>query len=158
MTSTCLKKRVAASINLLLLIGVVSIFAGGCKEKGGEEGPGPSTTESAEQTEVGQAQEVAVVEHDRALRILYAGHPGSDREKDFVDFLAKHFDTVETGDLKAFKESDAEGFDVTILDYDGDGFKAPRPRLSQSFARPVITMGVAGAFISGSLDLKTDYL
>ncbi|MBP8303756.1 MAG: hypothetical protein KBE04_06495 [Phycisphaerae bacterium] len=99
-----------------------------------------------------------VADAGKALHILYAGHPGSERERDFVRFLAKHFGTVKTGDLKAFKERDAQGFDVTILDYDGDGFKAPRLALTRGFSRPVITVGVVGALICGSLNLKTGYL
>lgn len=150
MNSDCLRKISSATVIFLLLVAVVPV---GCKEKGDEGSQAPSSSQPAE-----GSQKTAVTEHDRALRVLYAGHPGTDREKDFVDFLAKHFETVMTSDLKAFKDSDAEGFDVTILDYDGDGFKAPRPRIPRSFARPVITMGVAGAFICGSLNLKTDYL
>ena len=92
------------------------------------------------------------------LRILYAGHPGSDREKDFVRFLTEHFRQVRTGDLANFKEKQTEGFDVIILDYDGDGFKAPRPRLSFEYTRPTVTVGVAGALICDSESLKTGYL
>lgn len=92
------------------------------------------------------------------LRILYAGHPDSDREKEFVQFLGQHFATVKTADLTAFKEKDAEGFDVTILDYDGDGFKAPRPMISPEFSRPLITVGVPGGLMCDRWGLKTGYL
>lgn len=92
------------------------------------------------------------------LRILYAGHPGSEREKDFVEFLSKNFTVVEMADLSHFHESFAEDFDVTILDYDGDGFKAPRPRLSSGFTRPVVTLGVPGALMCLGWNLKTGYL
>jgi hypothetical protein len=111
---------------------------------------------------------------DRGLRILYAGRPGSDREKDFLGFLKKHFDVVQTGDLTRFDGSQSEGFDVTILDYDGDGFKAPRPTLRPRFldesveisrpmpgplfARPLITVGVAGGLMCDRWGLKTGYL
>lgn len=92
------------------------------------------------------------------LRILYVGHPSSGREKDFVRFLREHFRQVRTGDLANFKEKQTEGFDVVILDYDGEGFKAPRPRLSSEHTRPTVTVGVAGALICGSMSLKTGYL
>ena len=92
------------------------------------------------------------------LRILYAGHPDSKREKEFVQFLTSHFAGVETGDLVTFQESQAESFDVIILDYDGDGFNAPRPQLSPEYARPTVTVGVAGALICGNMSLKTGYL
>ena len=100
-------------------------------------------------------------EPGKDIRILYVGHPGSKREKDFVDFLSKHFGTVEKGDLVAFKESQSKDYDVTILDYDLEGenvFKSPRPRISQNFSRPMITVGVAGALICDSLRLKTGYM
>ena len=113
------------------------------------------------------------------LRILYVGHPGSDREKEFVQFLGQHFATVKTADLNAFvqsgfKNQDAEGFDVTIFDYDGDGFKAPRPMIwprfldedvksprtmaGPWFTRPLITVGVAGGLMCDRWELKTGYL
>ncbi|MBN2181632.1 MAG: hypothetical protein JW715_06940 [Sedimentisphaerales bacterium] len=92
------------------------------------------------------------------LRILYVSNPDSSREKDFIDFLSKHFAVVQTGDLKVYKETDSKDFDVTILDYDGDGFKSPKPRISPGFSRPVITVGVTGALICDQLSLKTGYL
>lgn len=92
------------------------------------------------------------------LRILYVSNPQSARAKDFVNFLSKHFTTVQTGDLKAFRETNSEDFDVTIFDYDGDGFKSPRIRLSRNFPRPVVTVSVTGAFICDNLSLKTGYL
>lgn len=92
------------------------------------------------------------------LRILYVGRPGSMREKVFVEFLEKHFRSVGTAELATFKPSRTKGFDVMILDYPGDGFKAPRVHLPRSYARPTVTMGVAGAFIGGGHGLKTGYL
>jgi len=95
-----------------------------------------------------------------AMRILYAGRPGSDREKDFAGFLGKYFMQVETGDLATFSDPSANGFDVAILDYDGDGkdaFKFPRPKLSQNYARATVTVGVAGGMICSQLRLKTGY-
>jgi hypothetical protein len=92
------------------------------------------------------------------LRILYAGHPDSDREKDFVQFLSQYFNTVKTADLSAFKETDTEGFDVTILDYDGDGFKAPRPDISLGFSKPLLTVGVPGGLMCSGWRLKLGYL
>lgn len=92
------------------------------------------------------------------LRILYVGHPDSDRQKDFVQFLGQHFSTVKTGDLTAFQEKDTDGFDVTLLDWDWNDLKGPRPRVSPSFSRPVITLGVPGGLICSQWGLKTGYL
>ena len=92
------------------------------------------------------------------LRILYAGHPGTEREKDFVGFLKKYFDVVQTGNLKTFKEADAEGFDVTLLDWDWNSFyEGPRPKISDSFSRPVVTLGNLGALQCGYWRLKTEH-
>lgn len=92
------------------------------------------------------------------LRLLYVGHPVSAREADFVGFLKSHFEEVTTGDLAKFGETDADGFDVVILDYDGDGFKAPRARLKRDYSRATVTVGVVGAFICNGRGLKTGYL
>jgi hypothetical protein len=92
------------------------------------------------------------------LHILYAGRPGSDREKDFVAFLKKYFEVVQTGNLQTFKEADTQGFDVTLLDWDANTFNGPRPRVSDGFARPVMTLGVAGGMICRQWRLKTGYL
>ena len=92
------------------------------------------------------------------VRVLYAGHPDSAREKDFVTFLRNYFRIVRTGDLAKFKPLDAKDFDVVILDYDGDGFKAPRVHLPRTYRRPTVTVGVIGAFVCGRVGLKTGYL
>ena len=92
------------------------------------------------------------------VRLLYVGKPDSSREKDFVEFLTKHFKEVKTGDLAKFSESQTDGFDVVVLDWEGDGFKAPRPQLSRQYARSTITVGVAGAIICDRLGLKSGYL
>jgi hypothetical protein len=109
-------------------------------------------------TSYAQAQSPPAAAEMGKLRILYVGHPRSDREKDFVQFLGVHFATVKTADLTAFKEKDTEGFDVTILDYDGDGFKAPRPAISPGFSRPLVTVGVVGGLMCSQWRLKTGYL
>ena len=142
-----------AIANLSFFI-VLTVLAG-CKQK---EQPSetrqPSSAENVQQS----AKSESEAAEKSAMKILYAGHPGSEREKDFVEFLAKHFEKVESGDLKEIKDSDAEGFDVIIFDYDGDGFNSPRPGLSPAFSKPALTMGVTGAFICGSRNLKTGYL
>jgi hypothetical protein len=92
------------------------------------------------------------------LRILYVGSLQSAREKDFVDFLQKHFKEVKTGDLKSFREEQTRGSDVTILDYAGDAFKAPRLQISNNYSRATVTVGVMGAFICSNLRLKSGYL
>lgn len=92
------------------------------------------------------------------LKILYAGLPKTDRAKDFMSFLGKHFKEVTFTDYNRFDENKNTDFDVLILDHDGKEFSAPRPTISQQFSRATVTMGVPGAFICGQLRLKTDYL
>jgi len=92
------------------------------------------------------------------LRLLYMGRPGSDREKDFVAFLQKHFEVVQTGNLETFTETDTQGFDVTLLDWDTNEFKGPKPAISDSFSRPIVTLGVPGGLICSRWGLKTGYL
>jgi len=92
-----------------------------------------------------------------ALRVLYVGNPGSDRAKDFVGLLEKHFAKVGTGDLQAFKEEQTRDFDVVVLDTGDLARNAPRPQLSTDYARPTITIGVAGAQLCSGLKLKTGY-
>jgi hypothetical protein len=91
------------------------------------------------------------------IRVLYVGRPGTDREKDFVDFLSKNFGAVKKGDWNAFTEAQCAGFDVTILDYDGDGLDAPRLKFPAGFPHPVVTIGVPGAFTCSGARLKTGY-
>ncbi len=92
------------------------------------------------------------------LRILYWGRGGSDREKDFSEFLSKHFREVQTRDLRHFDADATKAFDVVILDWDKNDFKAPRPTIPEGYTRPTVTVGVPGAFICSRLRLKMGYL
>ena len=92
------------------------------------------------------------------LWILYFGHLGTDRQKDFAGFLAEHFKEVQTADLKRFNVKRTAEADVVILDWDKNDFKAPRPRIPGDYARPTVTVGVPGAFICSQLGLKMSYL
>jgi hypothetical protein len=107
------------------------------------------------------------------LKVLYAGNPGSDRERDFTTFLGKAFAKVGTTDYRTFKEDEARGYDVVILDwtsiYPRDnqgkiekefrGLNSPTPpKLSSSFDRPTILIGAAGGFATGQSQLKINWL
>jgi len=92
------------------------------------------------------------------LRVLYAGHVGSDRESDFVRFLSEHFGTVETTNLATFAKSESDGFDVTFMDWDWNELRGPRPPVSEMPSGPVITLGVPGGLICSGWNLKTGYL
>jgi hypothetical protein len=91
-------------------------------------------------------------------KILYVGLLDTERAKDFTVFLKKHFAQVETTPYLEFTDSKSKGFDVTIIDYDGTEFRAPKVNVSNSFSLPMITVGVPGAFVCNHLRLKTGYL
>jgi hypothetical protein len=92
------------------------------------------------------------------MKILYAGLPKTDRAKDFMDFLGKHFKEVTFTDYNSFDEKKNTDFDVLILDHDGKGTRATTPKISRQFSRATVTMGVPGGKLSGRLNLKTGYL
>lgn len=141
---------------LLVISLLSSLCLTGCRKRPAENGEEVMADSQPSATEATKNRQPAG--NPQSLSIYYAGHPAGKREKDFVQFLEKHFNSVKTGDLAKFDGSQSDGFDVTILDYDGDGFESPRPRIPSSFTRPVVTMGVTGAFICGQRNLKTDYL
>ena len=101
------------------------------------------------------------------LRVLYLGKPDSERLADFRRLLADHFAKVTTADLRTFKEADANGQDIVIVDWtneykvgggviDGKGFRAPQ--ISKDFTRPMILIGQAGGKVTLQLDIKIDWL
>ena len=86
------------------------------------------------------------------LGVLYVGSLAAPRGPDFVEFLEKHFTRV--GKEKAsekFKEQQAEGYDVVIIDTFG-------LRVSDNYARPTMTLRAPGAHACANLRLKTGYL
>ena len=85
-------------------------------------------------------------EQKMELNVLYAGNPASPRTADFVEFLARHFASVETTDLATLTEERAGRFDVVVLDHDAE--RPPRPAFSQGYAVPTVTVGAAGDHIA----------
>lgn len=97
------------------------------------------------------------------VRVIYFGHLQSARAQDFVGFLEKHFSKVGQGDLDTFRESEAAGYDVTILDYDEvkvvtNHIQMPKTIVSKKYLRPTVTIGATGALVCEQLGLKTGYL
>ncbi len=93
-----------------------------------------------------------------SLAILYAGHPGSEREADFVRFLKQYFVRVGTGDLAEFKDNHAKGFDVVIMDYDDDYSRSPLVKPDENYRRATVTIARIGGVIGSNLGLKTGLL
>jgi hypothetical protein len=92
------------------------------------------------------------------LRILYAGHPGSAREADFLSFLTQHFRQVDAGDFARLDAKKVKEAGVVLLDYDSNGFSGPRCALPKGYARPTVTIGVIGGLLCSQLRLKTGYM
>ena len=94
----------------------------------------------------------------RPSRLLYVGLLDTDRARDTLAFLRKHFETVETKAWASFRDADTEGYDVTLLDYDGADTRAPMPSITRAVTRPIMTLGVPGGDLCSRLGLKTGYL
>lgn len=148
---------------VLVALGLWLVFAvaisGGCKKKEQpEEARQAVPAEETQQVSTSEEIDEIDVSEKIELRILYAGLPNTERAKDFVDFLTKHFKEVETTDYNTFTESKTAGFDVTIIDYDGQDTRAPLPSISREYSRATITVGSPGADLCNRLSLKTGYL
>ena len=102
-------------------------------------------------------------ENKISLRILYAGMPGTARQKDFVSFLSTHFVEVKSVDFMSFTEEQANESDVVILDKDGIQWanKGGNPlwdiRLSKNYSRATLALGIPGAFLYDRMRLKPGY-
>ena len=147
MRKNTFENKLALTAALVFLLAFMLIMYASCKKKE----PSHESQQTAESQTIETSEKIA-------LRILYAGLLNTDREKDFVDFLKKHFQQVETTDYKTFTGIYPADFDVAIVDYDGLDTRAPRPNISRQYTRATITVGVPGAFICSQLSLKTGYL
>ena len=105
----------------------------------------------------------APAENKISLRILYAGMPGTARQKDFVSFLGKHFVEVKSVDVGSFTQEQANDSDVVILDKDGiqwanrGGNPLSDIRLPKSYKRATLALGIPGAFLYDRMRLKPGY-
>jgi hypothetical protein len=96
------------------------------------------------------------------LSILYAGAPGGEREKHFVEFLEEWFPEVQTISLEELTSKAAEPFDVVVADWkpqykDGRSLPdaGPKVRLDPSYSKPTICLASVGSAICGG---KLDWL
>ena len=147
MRKNTFENKLALTAALVFLLAFMLIMYASCKKKE----PSHESQQTAESQTIETSEKIA-------LRILYAGLLNTDREKDFVDFLKKHFQQVETTDYYAFTGSYKTDFDVAIIDHNGLGFNVPTPKISRQYSRATVTVGVPGAFLCSHLSLKTGYL
>ena len=144
-----------------LLLAVSSCW--GCRKKEPEPKPAEQVAESnAPETVV----ETASVPEEQPtassgkipLRVLYVGLPDTERQKDFVTFLGKHFTRVETADYNTFKEEQTKDCDVAILDKDGLEWKPLDINVSGQYCRATVSLGVPGAFWVRKVSQKMGYM
>ena len=150
------RKTIVLSVLLTFFFVLTTIILVGCKRKEKPE-PAQQAVESRQTRQVSDSQKTDT-SGKIGLRILYAGLPNTERAKDFVDFLTRHFQQVETTDYNTFTGSHTADYEVAIIDHDGADTSAPRLRFSRQYARATVTVGVPGAFLCDSLSLKTGYL
>jgi hypothetical protein len=173
----CAKKNKIVLLTLTICLSFTLTISSGCKKKeqpeeARQEVPAEQIKQTTTSEQIVQAdatdeaEEISTLEQvvqtgpsgKIDLKILYAGLPDTDRAEDFVDFLKKHFEQVETTDYNTFTGNETADFDVAIIDHNGVAFRSPRPNISRQYTRATVTMGVPGAFICSNLSLKTGYL
>jgi len=99
------------------------------------------------------------------LKILYVGVEDTERSRDFVGFLSENFAEAKFANVRTFKEENAKNSDVIILDKDGVewgiskvDFPLTNITFSETYSKPTISLGIPGAFFTGEMNLKTDYM
>jgi hypothetical protein len=134
-----------------LCLCVILSISSGCKKKEQSNETGLEVA-TEEKNHTSSSEQMAWVGASEKidLRILYIGLPETDRGKDFVNFLKKHFKRFETIDRKAFHEDKTAEFDVIVLD--------ENIKISREYSRPTVTIGISGSKICDRLALKTGYL
>ncbi len=157
----CRMKKARIISCILLLAFTFGLSA--CKDKSSSsssDDPATTPTYTASQSEGTEAPTTERI----PLRILYVGLADTERSRDFITFLSRQFAEVKCADLYAFKEEQAQGSDVVILDKDGIqwGSDGGRPlyelKLSNAYKRPTVSIGIPGAFLADEMHLKTGYM
>ena len=88
---------------------------------------------------------------ERATRVLYAGVPGTERERAFLEFLRGSFTTVGNVELAKLSADATRGYDVVVADgprmypMDQDStLPSAGVSLGASFTRPIVMISAAG--------------
>ena len=91
------------------------------------------------------------------LRVIYVG---SERTSEFVDFLKDHVAEVESAERDTFDPTDAEKFDVVLLDWpQSSDARIERTRNSplgkrEDWSRPTVLLGSAGLNLACAWQLR----
>lgn len=78
-------------------------------------------------------------------KILYAGVPGSAREKGFSEFFNASFTRSGVTDLAKFDGSQGQGYDIVFLDFRAGKFE--RPKLPTNYKTPTVVTGWTGVWL-----------
>jgi len=106
------------------------------------------------------------------LRVLYAGRPGSTREKEFLELFGAHFVKTAAIDVKKVTTTAAADWDVVVMDWsdiyprDDKGkiiqnstkLNTPQAQLPEGFSRATVMMGSVAGSVHRRQGLKLDWL
>lgn len=96
------------------------------------------------------------------LAVLYVGSQEGPRTADFVAFLRRHFTTVGNAVYPTFQATEADPYDVVVLDVEmhpkensiGIG---PQPKLPADYARATVLVNGPGVIVAEKLGSKIDW-
>ena len=114
--------------------------------------------DDAQQAAASETIESIDVSEKSDLRILYVGLADTERQKDFVTFLGKHFKQIDTADYYAFTEEQTKDCDVAIFDKDGIEWAPLEIDVSDKYSRATVSIGVPGAFWVRKVSPKMGYM
>jgi len=93
--------------------------------------------------------------HDKlAIKVLFAGDPGTARTRDFLTFLRQHFTQVRFAEIEKHTHDASTGHDVIILD---SANRTKVPGLSRDDGRPTILIGTFGGYLGSRWRLRTNW-
>ncbi len=105
---------------------------------------------------LGQDANLASVARDKiGIKVLFAGDPGTERTKDFLTFLGRHFSQVRFADIEQHAHAGSAGHDVIILD--SANYRTKTRGLSRDDGRPTILVGTFGGMLGSRWKLRTNW-
>lgn len=147
--------RIFFAISLLL---ASSLLCWSCRKKTPEPQPEQQVAGGSAETATTIASQPSAPPGKIPLRILYVGLPDTERKKDFVAFLGRHFTQVDTADYNAFEEEQTKDCDVAIFDKDGLEWAPLDIDVSPQYSRATVSLGVPGAFWVRRVSRKMGYM
>jgi len=108
------------------------------------------------------AQAPAAADPKVSLDVLYVGSKDGARTPDFVAFLQQHFRRVNTAVYRDFQATDADPYDVVVLDVEMQPKEnsigiGPQPVLPAGYARATVLVNGPGVIVAEKLGSKIDW-